>query len=78
MRGGVTDGAVSLSESPLQAFRRKARALPGSTLIEGLFSWAVPSGPVVRSVYEGLRDELLADVKVRIDMYVSKTSCVVS
>lgn len=35
----------------------------GHEFIASLFAWAQPSGPVVHSVYETLRDEILADLR---------------
>jgi microcystin degradation protein MlrC len=35
----------------------------GFEFVESLFAFAQPSGPTVQSVYEGFRDEILADLK---------------
>jgi len=35
----------------------------GHSLVEGLFAIAQPSGPTLRAVYEGFRDELVADLQ---------------
>lgn len=35
----------------------------GDEVVHGLCAWAQPSGPVSRSVYEAIRDELLAELK---------------
>jgi len=35
----------------------------GHVLVEGLFAIAQPSGPTLRAVYEGFRDELVADLR---------------
>ena len=34
----------------------------GHDFTAGLFAWAQPSGPIVQSVYEGFRDEILSDL----------------
>lgn len=38
-------------------------ARDGHEFTAGLFAWAQPSGPVVQSVYEGLRDQILDDLR---------------
>jgi microcystin degradation protein MlrC len=38
-------------------------ALDGHAFTPGLFAWAQPSGPIVQSTYEGLRNEILADLE---------------
>ena len=38
-------------------------AADGHTVVESLCTFAQPSGPTVRRVYEGFRDEILADLK---------------
>ncbi len=37
----------------------------GHAFTPGLFAWAQPSGPIVQSVYEGLRDEILEHLKTK-------------
>ena len=39
------------------------RALPGASLIESLSAHASPGGPTIKSVYEGFRSEILADLR---------------
>ena len=38
-------------------------ARDGHAFTPSLFAWAQPSGPIVQSVYEALRDEILADLR---------------
>jgi microcystin degradation protein MlrC len=38
-------------------------ARDGHEFAAGLFAWAQPSGPIVQSVYEGLRDEILSELR---------------
>jgi microcystin degradation protein MlrC len=45
-------------------FRARAEA-DGHEFCEGLLTFAQPSGPTVHSVYEGYRDEIVADLKAR-------------
>lgn len=52
----------SMFAGPLAAARDRARER-GWWLAEGLCAFAQPAGPVVRSVWEALRDELLADLR---------------
>jgi microcystin degradation protein MlrC len=42
---------------------REAAAAGGHTLIEGTAAWADPAGMVGRAAYEGLRDEILAQLR---------------
>jgi microcystin degradation protein MlrC len=51
-----------LCTAPLYVARRRAKA-EGFTLIEGSCFWAEPSGTVVRSDYEGMRDEILGQLR---------------
>jgi microcystin degradation protein MlrC len=37
----------------------------GHEFVAGLFAWAQPSGPIVQSVYEALRDEILSELRSR-------------
>lgn len=48
--------------APLWAARTRARER-GWTVVEGLCAFAQPAGPTVRAAWEGLRDELLADLE---------------
>lgn len=47
---------------PLVVFRRRAEAA-GDEVIESLSAFAQPSGRTLRRVYEGLRDEILGDLR---------------
>ncbi|QBE65407.1 M81 family metallopeptidase [Pseudoduganella lutea] len=38
-------------------------AARGDEVVAGMCAWAQPAGPVARDVYEGLRDELLAELR---------------
>src|ERR1700761_389122 len=38
-------------------------ARDGHAFTAGLFAWAQPSGPIVQSVYETLRDEILSELR---------------
>ena len=65
--GGYWRGTASLSgqcEQNLVArlFRRMANE-GGHVLVEGLFAVAQPSGPTIQSVYEGMRNEILTDLR---------------
>ncbi|WP_158971622.1 M81 family metallopeptidase [Chachezhania sediminis] len=46
----------------LKVFRNRAEAL-GWDVVEGLATYAQPAGPTIRSVYETMRDDILADLK---------------
>ena len=48
--------------APLHIWREKAEAL-GWDVVESLSAHAQPSGPTVRAVYEGFRDEILSDLR---------------
>jgi microcystin degradation protein MlrC len=61
-RGDATDHDPDLFSAPLFAWRQAAEA-EGAEVIESLATFAQPAGPTVRRVYEGLRDEILADLK---------------
>ena len=52
----------SIARGPLIAIRQKAQE-GGHELIFSLSAFAQPAGLTVRSVYERLRDEFLADLK---------------
>jgi microcystin degradation protein MlrC len=58
-RGDATRHAPTNFTAPVHVWRREAE-LRGWTVIEGLSTFAAPSGTTVRSVYEGFRDEILA------------------
>jgi len=59
---GQHPDAMQMHGGPLWAAREIGRAR-GWTLIEGLVAAAVPNGTVTRAAYEGLRDQLLADLR---------------
>jgi microcystin degradation protein MlrC len=52
----------TLCTAPLVVARRRA-AREGFTLIEGTCAWAEPAGTCTRAAYEGLRDEILAQLE---------------
>ena len=52
----------TLCSSVMVALRRRARA-EGLTLIEGTATWAEPGGLLQRQAYEGLRDEILDQLR---------------
>jgi microcystin degradation protein MlrC len=58
---GEHPDAMQMHGGPLWAAREVGPAR-GWTLIEGLVAAAVPNGTVTRAAYEGLRDQLLADL----------------
>ena len=59
---GAHPDAMQMHGGPLWAAREVGPAR-GWTLIEGLVAAAVPNGIVTRAAYEGLRDQLLADLR---------------
>ncbi len=61
-RGDATAHPPVFLTAPLHAWRSAAEA-GGETVIESIAAFATPAGPVVRRVYEGLRDELLVDLE---------------
>ena len=61
-RGDATKHEPTNFTAPVHVWRREAEKR-GWTVIEGLSTFAAPSGTTVRSVYEGFRDEILAGVK---------------
>ncbi|WP_109466698.1 M81 family metallopeptidase [Albibacillus kandeliae] len=60
--GDATRDAPMYWTAPLHIWREKAEAL-GWEVIESLSAHAQPSGPTVKSVYEGFRDEIVADLE---------------
>ena len=52
----------STFNAPLIEWRRRAEA-DGHTVVESLFAAAHPAGITVRTVYERIRDEILADLR---------------
>ncbi|MCA9838839.1 MAG: M81 family metallopeptidase [Trueperaceae bacterium] len=61
LRGNDID-KESMARAPLIAIREKANA-GGHELVFSLSAFAQPAGLTIRSVYENLRDEFLADLK---------------
>jgi len=61
--GGMRRGADALtgkaSDHQTAQLWRDLCARDGHELVAGLFAWAQPSGPIVQSVYEAMRDEIL-------------------
>lgn len=60
--GDVTKRTPNLFSAPMHVWRRRAEER-GWTVVESLFAFAQPAGVTVRSVYEGYRDEILADLR---------------
>ena len=60
--GDATQDPPMYWTAPLHIWREKAEAL-GWDVVESLSAHAQPSGPTVRSVYEGFRDEILSDLR---------------
>jgi microcystin degradation protein MlrC len=52
----------TLCSSPMVVLRKRAKE-EGFTLIEGTGTWAEPGGLLQRQTYEGLRDEILAQLR---------------
>lgn len=61
-RGDATRHPPSLFSGPLHVWRREAEAR-GWAVVEGLLTFAAPSGLTSRPVYEAFRDEILADIE---------------
>src|ERR1044072_8820402 len=61
-RGDATKNEPTNFTAPMHVWRKEAEKR-GWTVIEGLATFAAPSGTTVRSVYEGFRDEILANIK---------------
>ena len=60
-RGDATTHEPTNFTAPVHAWRKEAEK-HGWTVIEGLSTFAAPSGTTVRSVYEDFRDEILLRV----------------
>lgn len=60
--GDATQHPASTFSLPLHVWRQKSEERQAD-VVEGLAAFAQPAGITVRRVYEGLRDELLADLK---------------
>ena len=61
-RGDATRHPPNPFSGPLHVWRRQAEAR-GWDVVEGLLTFAAPSGLTSRAVYEGFRDEILADIR---------------
>ncbi|WP_341910052.1 M81 family metallopeptidase [Ferrovibrio terrae] len=61
-RGDATKRPENLFSAPLHVWRQAAEAQQ-ATVTESLSAFAQPAGITVRKVYEGFRDEILADLK---------------
>lgn len=61
-RGDATRHAASTFSLPLHVWRRRTEERQGQ-VFESLAAFAQPAGPTIRSVYEGFRDEILADLE---------------
>lgn len=59
---GATEEAPNLFSAPLHEWRAAAEAR-GWDVVESLSAFAQPAGPTIRAVYEGYRDEILADIE---------------
>jgi microcystin degradation protein MlrC len=59
---GTHPATPTLCSAPMVVARRRAGA-EGLTLIEGTAAWAEPAGIVARATYEGLRDEILGQLR---------------
>ena len=66
-RGDATKHEPTNFTAPLHVWRKAAEAR-GWTVIEGLATFAAPSGTTVRPVYEGFRDEILAGIKAALPL----------
>jgi len=60
--GDATKDQVHYWTAPLHIWRERAEAL-GWEVVESLSAHAQPAGLTVKSVYEGFRDEIVADLK---------------
>ena len=61
-RGDATRHKPTNFTAPLHVWRKETEKR-GWTVIEGLATFAAPSGTTVRKVYEDFRDEMLANIK---------------
>ena len=66
-RGDATRHQPTNFTAPMHVWRKKAEER-GWTVIEGLATFAAPSGTTVRKVYEDFRDEVLAGVKAALPL----------
>jgi microcystin degradation protein MlrC len=67
--GGLRRGAAVLegqgSDHKTAQLWRELCVRDGHDFAAGLFAWAQPSGPTVQSVYEGFRDEIVAELRAQ-------------
>ena len=68
-RGDATRRTPTTFSEPLHEWRRLTEERQGQ-VVESLAAFAQPSGITVRSVYEGLRDEILADLEAALPVDV--------
>ena len=61
-RKGSYGKNVPMFGAPLAVWRQRAEA-KGWTVVESLCAFAMPAGRTVKKVYEGFRDEIVADLK---------------
>jgi len=61
-RGDATERPETLFSGPLHVWRRAAAAQQAQ-VVESIAAFAQPAGITIRRVYEGLRDELLDDLR---------------
>ena len=61
-RGDATARTPTTFSLPMHVWREKTEAAQGE-VVESIAAFAQPAGVTVRKVYEGLRDELLADLR---------------
>lgn len=60
---GEHPATPTLCSAPIVALRKLAAVDPDLTIIEGTATWAEPGGLLQRQAYEGLRDEILDQLK---------------
>jgi microcystin degradation protein MlrC len=60
--GDATRHPLEYATAPLHIWRNRAEA-EGWQVVESLSAHAQPAGPTVRAIYEGFRDEILADLR---------------
>ena len=66
-RGDATRHEATNFTAPLHVWRKAIEAR-GWTAIEGLATFAAPSGTTVRAVYEGFRDEILDGIRAALPL----------
>lgn len=65
---GAHPETPTLCSSPLVVLRRLAREDPSLDVVEGTAAWAEPGGLVNGQAYEGLRDEILAQLQAALPL----------